>query len=133
MPKSATERMKSEKQPKVAVLHSDFAGIKQGQKMFVGTPQIIDDYIRSIPYGEIWTISRLRNEIARRRKCDAMCPVSTAIFVRVSAQAALEQLENGVNLQELTPFWRIVEPDSKIAKWLSVDSQWIADQRAAEQ
>ena len=62
-----------------------------------------------------------------------MCPVSTSIFVRIAAQAALERLEAGADLSEVTPFWRLVEPDSKIAKKLSVDSQWIADRRAAEQ
>ena len=132
MPKTAREQLNADKTHKIAVLHADFAGIKKGQKMFVATPKIVDAYIKAIPAGETRTIARMRNELARRRKCDAMCPVSTAIFVRISAQAALEELDDGVDLADITPFWRIVEPDSKIAKKLSVDSQWIADQRAAE-
>lgn len=133
MPKTALERLNAKKEHKIAILHSDFAGIKKGQKMLVATPKIVDEYIQSIPEGETRTIMRMRNELARRRKCDAMCPVSTSIFVRIAAQAALERLEAGADLSEVTPFWRLVEPDSKIAKKLSVDSQWIADRRAAEQ
>lgn len=133
MGKTATERLNAPKKHKVTILHTDFAGMKKGQKMLVATPKIVDDYIQKIPYGETRSIERMRNEMARRRKCDAMCPVSTAIFVRISAQAALEQLETGASLADVTPFWRLVDPDSKIAKKLNVDSQWIAEQRAAEQ
>lgn len=133
MGKTATERLNTAKDSKTVVLHADFAGIKKGQKMFVGTPKIIDTYIRNIPYGETRTIARLRNEIARRRKCDAMCPVSTAIFIRIAAEAALERLNAGADLETVTPFWRLVEPDSKIARKLLVDDTWIADRRAAEQ
>ncbi len=133
MGKTATERLNEPKTHKVTILHTDFAGMKKGQKMFVGTPKMVDDYIQKIPYSETRSIERLRNEMARRRKCDVMCPVSTAIFVRISAQAALEQLEGGASLSEVTPFWRLVAPDSRIAKKLNVDSRWIAEQRAAEQ
>ncbi len=133
MPKTAEERLNADKKHKIVILPSDFAGIKKGQKMFVATPKIVDEYIRRIPVGETRSITRMRNELARRRKCDGMCPVSTAIFVRIAAQAALERLEAGADLADVSPFWRIVEPESKIAKKLSVDSQWIADRRAAEQ
>lgn len=133
MGKTATERLNAPAKHKITILHTDFAGMKKGQKMLVGTPKIVDDYIRKIPYGETRTIARMRNEMARRRRCDAMCPVSTAIFVRISAQAALEQPETGGALSEVTPFWRLVEPDSKVAKKLNIDSQWIAEKRIAEQ
>ena len=97
MPKTAREQLNADKTHKIAVLHADFAGIKKGQKMFVATPKIVDAYIKAIPAGETRTIARMRNELARRRKCDAMCPVSTAIFVRISAQAALDQFLGVLN------------------------------------
>jgi hypothetical protein len=121
------------KAPKVVVLEKDFAGIKAGSKLFVATPQIIDDYIRCIPAGETRTIERLRNELAREHQCTATCPVSTAIFIRISAESALEELTEGKPLPAVAPFWRLVDPDSKVAKRLTVDSEWIAAQRAAEQ
>ncbi len=133
MAKTATERLNQKKQPKKVVLEKDFAGIKAGQRMLVGTPKMVDEYIRKVPFGETRTMPRLRNELARRNRCNASCPVSTAIFVRIAAEAAVEALDNGASPSDVTPFWRVVGPEDKIAKKLSVDSQWISQQRAGEQ
>lgn len=132
MPKSATERLQEEKQPKMVVMDKDFAGIKAGQKMLVGTPQMIDAYIKKIPYGETKSIPAFRDDLARKNKCEATCPVSTSIFIRIAAEAALEALEAGSNISEITPFWRVVGPEDKIATKLNVDSEWIAHQRDSE-
>ena len=133
MAKTATERLLAKKAPKKVVLDKDFAGIKAGQRMLVGTPQMIDRYIRKIPSGETRTLHRLRNELARRNKCDATCPVSTSIFVQVASQAAIESMEAGTPVSEITPFWRVVGPDDKIAAKLSVDRKWIELQRELEE
>jgi len=34
---------------------------------------------------------------------------------------------------DVAPFWRLIDPDSKVAVRLTVDYEWIAAQRAAEQ
>jgi hypothetical protein len=34
---------------------------------------------------------------------------------------------------DVAAFWRLIDPDSKVAARLTVDSEWIAAQRAAEQ
>ena len=132
MAKTAAERLQADKKPKQVVLDKDFAGVKKGQKLFVSTPQIVDDYIKKIPYGETRTIQRMRKEMARRRKCDASCPVSTSIFIRISAQAAIDELNQGKTMEEVTPFWRVLEPDDKISKKLNIDSEWIQFQRESE-
>ncbi|MFN4102134.1 MAG: hypothetical protein ACK4GT_20420 [Pararhodobacter sp.] len=113
-------------------LEFDFAGIKSGSLMFVATPDILAAYIRQIPYGETRTIIAMRREIARRRRCDAMCPVSTAIFLRQIAEAALRDLADGQSLSDVTPFWRLISSDDKIAKRLPVDPAWIDTQRDLE-
>jgi hypothetical protein len=120
------------KQAKVVVLEKDFAGIKAGSKLYVATPKVIDQYIRSVPSGQARTIERLRNELARKNRCTATCPVSTAIFVRISAEAALEELAEGKSLNEVAPFWRVIDPDSKLAARLTVGPDWVATQRAVE-
>jgi hypothetical protein len=127
------DKLNQPKQPKRVVLDTDFAGIKAGTKLFVGTPLLIDGYIRAIPCGATRTIERMRRDLARKHQCEATCPVSTAIFIRMSAEAALEEISEGVTVNDVAPFWRVVEPDSKIAKRLSVDSKWIATQREMEQ
>ena len=133
MAKSATEKLNEKKNPKKVLLEKDFAGIRAGQRMLVATPKMVDNYIREIAYGETRNIPRLRDELALRNKCDATCPVSTAIFVRIAAQASIDAMEDGAPVSEITPFWRVVGPDDKIAKKLSVDSEWIRRQRESEQ
>ncbi|MEM9331000.1 MAG: hypothetical protein AAGA53_06720 [Pseudomonadota bacterium] len=129
---SACDKLRRKKSPKKVRLEYDFAGIKTGQMMFVGTPMIVDAYIRKIPLGTTRTVVAMRNELARRNKCDATCPVSTAIFVRMVAEAALEELEAGKTSAEIAPFWRVIEGKDKIAKKIKVDPDWIDLQRASE-
>jgi hypothetical protein len=130
--KTWRDKRDAEKQPKRVRLEADFAGVKAGQMLFVGTPRLIDDYLRSIPRGETRSIERLRRELARAHRCDATCPVSTAIFLRIAAEAAWEDLENGRPVEAVTPFWRAIEPDSTIARKLRADSRFIEQQRALE-
>ena len=132
MAKSAREKLAQKKEPKKVVLGGDFSGIKAGQKMFVATPQIVADYIQKIPHGETRTIERMRKDIARRRKCDASCPVSTAIFVRIAAEAAIEDMDDGKTPADVIPFWRLISSNDKVAKKLNIDSAWIDQQRAQE-
>ena len=92
----------------------------------------IEDYIRAIPEGEHRTVPGMRRELARRNRCDASCPVSTAIFTRMSAEAAIEQPDAGRSADDVAPFWRILRPEDTIAKKLPLDGDWIAQRRALE-
>jgi hypothetical protein len=130
--KNWSDKVRQERALKRVLLEADFAGIKAGNMLFVGTPEILEDYVRAVPRGEVRTIERMRREIARRHRCDAMCPVSTAIFLRMVAEAAWEQIEAGKDLDDVVPFWRVIEPGSTLAKKLRVDSRWIAMQREVE-
>ncbi len=129
---SACQKMQRKKAPKKVLLEFDFAGIKSGQMMFVGTPMIVDAYIRSIPSGQTRPIRALRNELARRNKCDAMCPVSTSIFIRMVSEAAIEEMTEGKSVSEVAPFWRVLTSDEKITKKLSIDPYWLDEQRSLE-
>jgi hypothetical protein len=125
-------KLNAKKLPKRVKLDKDFAGIKAGSMLFIGTPQIIDTYLRNVPVGETRTIERMRRELARKNDCDATCPVSTAIFLRISAQAAIEQINAGKALADVSPFWRVIEAQSTIASKLPIDSHWITHQREIE-
>lgn len=129
---NAREKLKRKKAPKKVELDYDFAGIKAGQMMFVGTPMIVDEYIRKIPFGSTRTIVALRNELARRNKCDVTCPVSTAIFIRMVGEAALEDLAEGKKPDEVAPFWRVLEGKDKITGKLNVEPDWVDQQRTME-
>lgn len=126
------ENFRKMRSPKKVVLSSDFAGVKAGQTLYIGTPQIIADYISAIPLGQTASINKMRNQLARRHKCDAMCPASTAIFTRIVAEYALEEISEGKSVSEVIPFWRVVESSDKLAKKLPIDSAWIDEQRNLE-
>lgn len=126
---TACQKLHKKKSPKKVKLEFDFAGIKAGQMMFVGTPLLIDSYIHGIPHGETRAIPALRNELARRNKCDASCPVSTSIFIRMVAEAALEEMSEGRTVSEVAPFWRVLEGGDKITRKLAVDPGWVDQQR----
>jgi hypothetical protein len=120
----AAKMQKSRKQ-KLVVLDKPFAGIPAGSTLLVATPALVAKYIDEIPRGETRTVVRMRNELARRHRAQATCPVSTGIFLRIVAEASLEALASGKGADEVTPFWRVVEPTSALAKKLSCDEAFL--------
>lgn len=125
-------RTPKKKEPKRVVLETRFAGIPAGAILYVATPEIIADYVRVIPPGETRSIEQMRRDLAKKNKADATCPVSTAIFLRSVAEVSLKQMSEGASSDSVTPFWRVVEPGTPIAKRLNLDADWIAGVRAAE-
>ena len=132
MPKTAAERLKESKPEKRVVLDKDFAGVKAGQMLYVANPKVVDQYVRGIPAGQSRSIVQMREDLAKRRGADATCPVSTAIFLRISAQAAIDELEGGRPIKDIAPFWRVLRASDKITAKLSIDRQWIDTQRTLE-
>ncbi|NBJ09627.1 hypothetical protein GR304_01740 [Microvirga sp. SYSU G3D207] len=118
--------------PKVEPVDKSFAGLKLGQMMLVATPRIVRDYIAAIPRGQARSIVQMRDDLARAHKAEVTCPMTTGIFVRIASEAALEDLSSGKTLDEITPFWRIVDSRSPTAKKLSCGPDFIAARRAAE-
>jgi hypothetical protein len=113
------KRFQTAKPPKVVTLHTDFAGIKTGMAMLISSPEDIAGYVVRIPHGQTRTIARLRTDMSRAAGAEAMCPVTAAIYLRIVAETALRDIAEGKDLDEVVPFWRVVEPTSKIAGKLS--------------
>ena len=57
-------------------------------KMLVATPLIVDAYIRKILRGHSTSYLTMREDLAREYEADKNCPVSTGIFLGISAEAA---------------------------------------------
>ena len=100
--------------------------------MLVGTPRLVDDYTRSVPEGESRTVARMRADLARQHDADIAGPLSTSIFARIAAEAAPEELRSGRSAAEVTPFWRVVDEKSTVAKKLSCGQEFIEIQRRLE-
>ena len=132
MAQTAIERLNKAKSPKVVILEKDFAGIRAGSSMFLATPKIVDEFINKMPQGRFITMPELRADLAIEYDCDATCPVSTAIFLRVVAEAALEHLEQGATTADITPLWRVVAPGDKVSARLPIDQKWLEARRQEE-
>jgi len=130
--KTAREKLAVKKDIKKVLMEKAFGGIKTGEMMLVATPQMVDAYIRDIPHGAARTLPELRQELAHSEGCHGTCPMSTSIFVRMVAEAALEDLAEGKPVSEISPFWRVITSEDKIAKRLNLDPAWIDEQRALE-
>lgn len=115
--------------PRVVVLDAPFAGVPAGARMLISSPGEIAAYVARIPHGQSRTIARLRSDLARQAKAAAMCPVTTAIYLRVVAEVALADLAAGKTLGDVIPFWRVIEPESKIAARLSCGAAGVAHLR----
>ena len=53
-------------------------------------------------------------------------------FLRIVSEASYEELNSGKNIKEITPFWRIVNPKSNLAKKLACGINFIKIQREIE-
>jgi hypothetical protein len=58
---TACQNFEKKRLPKKVMLSADFAGVKAGTMLYVGTPHIVADYISKIPVGETCSIEKLRN------------------------------------------------------------------------
>ena len=117
---------------KIKTSTKSFADIEEGSKMLVATPLIIDSYIKKIPFGTVINLSTLRDDLAHEFQVDTTCPVAAAIFFKIVANASYEELSLGIDISEVAPFWRVVDPDSKLAKKLNCGIEFIINQRINE-
>ncbi|RLI74639.1 hypothetical protein DRO97_05505 [Archaeoglobales archaeon] len=107
--KTWKEKLEKKMEPKVV-------DDKKGRgKMFVPTPLLVDELIRSTPRGKLITIAQIREKLAKEYNADLTCPLATGWFIRIAAEAAEEDLrERGKNLAEITPYWRVIKPDGSL-------------------
>lgn len=130
--KTWIEKRDLTKEAKVEVLDKDFADMKVGEKMLVATPQIVDAYIRHIPKGKEGSLLQMRKDLAAEYHADKTCPVTSGIFLRIAAEAAYEEYENGKAISKITPFWRIINEKSPAAKKLTFGTAFLLEQRKKE-
>ena len=130
--KTWIEKRDCDKSYKIKPIDKKFADIPEGSKMFIPTPRIIDDYIKHIPFGKLTELSTMRSDLATDYQADKTCPVTTGIFLRIVSEASYEELKSGKGIEEVTPFWRIVNPKSKLANKLECGAEFINKQRGNE-
>ena len=132
MAKSWKEKFFSIKNFEIKTIQKNFWGHVAGSKMLIPTPLIIQEYINHIESGKISEVKIMRNDLAIEYQADKTCPVTTGIFLRIVSEASFEELNEGKDIQKVTPFWRIVNPKSKLAEKLECGIDFIEKQRENE-
>jgi hypothetical protein len=130
--KTWTEKLHCDKEPKIKRIDFNFADIPANSNMFIATQQIIDNYIKQIPKGKIVSVQTMRKDLAIETKADYTCPVTTEIFLRIVAEANFEKYQQTNSIKSITPFWRVVEPNSTLSEKLTFGKDFIIKQRQAE-
>ena len=126
--KTWLDKLNEKKEPKIKRIDIDFADIPAGSNMFIATPKLIDAYIQQIGIGKRIDIKTLRKDLAIEHNADYTCPVTTGIFLRIVAEANYEKLQHGKRVEEITPFWRVIEPKSVLAKKLTFGQEFLLQQ-----
>ena len=98
----------------------------------MATPEIVRDYIAAIPKGQTRSVKQMREELAKNHRASVTCPTSSGIFVRIVSESALADLQEGKSLKKITPFWRLVDPDSPAAHKISCGPDFILDRLREE-
>jgi hypothetical protein len=130
--KTWKEKLASAKPAHISVLEKAFGGVPAGARLAISSPADIAKLLAKSKPGETFTIPDLRGKIAAQMKADAACPVTTSIFLRIVAEAALEDLEAGADASKVTPFWRAIDPNTPLAAKLSCGAAGLARLRKAD-
>jgi hypothetical protein len=93
---------------------------------------MVRDYMKSIRKGSSRSIEEMRIAFAKSHKADGTCPLTSSIFARIAAEAALEEMVAGKPANKITPFWRLINEKSPIARKLSCGAEFVAKMRRAE-
>ena len=130
--KSWQEKLHPDREAEIEVTTKKFADIPSGSSMLIATPLIVDQYIRQIPRGHFSDIRQIRKDLAAEYHAQYTCPVTTGIFIRIVAEAAFEEYENGKALSQITPFWRALSAKSPSARKLSFGMNFLLEQQRKE-
>ncbi|TIM29560.1 MAG: hypothetical protein E5Y63_15025 [Mesorhizobium sp.] len=100
--------------------------VVEGQPMLVPTARQVDDFIRSIPEGVAMDVRAIEHG------AEVTCPVTIGYHLRTVAEAANEDLERGMTLSDIAPFWRVLDAKTPTTGKLSFGAAFVAAQRKRE-
>src|SRR5215510_13110182 len=133
MPKTWLEKFNAPQKHEVKPAPMDIAGMKKGEIMLIPTPKIIDAFIAKIPRGTSMDVKTFRDRLARKYKAEVTCPITTGFHLRAVAEVALEKLNGGAKVSEITPFWRVLDETAPTTARLSCGVGFVKKQRKAEE
>ncbi len=124
--------MLSPAEASVVVVDRPMLGVGAGGRVLISTPARFKALIDAIPWGQERGLPDMREELAREAGVDAVCPLTSGIFLRIVCEAAWDEHLAGRPIGEVTPFWRVVRAGSALGKKLACGEAFLREARAAE-
>lgn len=78
----------------------------------IPAPKEVDEIMKKVPKGKLVTINQIRQMLASKHEATIGCPLTTGIFARISAEAAMEEALEGK--KRITPYWRTLKSDGEL-------------------
>jgi len=85
---------------------------KLGDTMLIPAPIEVDAMMKKVPNGKLITINEIRAALAKKHGTTISCPMTTGIFSRIAAEAAVESSSEGK--KDITPYWRTLKAGGEI-------------------
>jgi alkylated DNA nucleotide flippase Atl1 len=98
--------------PKVVHLKGKALRKWKVKTLAIPSPREVFSLISKVPVGKIATISTLQSAVGRKHSAEMGCPVTTGIFVWISAHAS-EEIE-AKHPGSGAPYWRIIKSDGSL-------------------
>jgi len=105
-PKSPREKLERQGLPKVV------DNPRGRGRMLIPSPLDVDALVRRVQRGKLASVDQIRERLARDFEADLTCPLTTGIFLRIAAEAAVEDASRGE--RDITPYWRVIKGDGSL-------------------
>jgi alkylated DNA nucleotide flippase Atl1 len=106
------EKMENPNLPKVVKVSGKKKRLYGEDTMLVPHPRDVEAVIRKVRRGRLITVGQIRQNLAGKFQTDSTCPLTTGIFIRLTAEAAEEEAREGK--RKITPYWRVIKEDGSL-------------------
>jgi hypothetical protein len=107
--KSAVLKRDQAAAPEVKTLTEQKGSNYPPGRMLIASPLAVQEELAKVPPGRVIAAPVLRAQLARRFGADYTCPITTGIFLRIVAEAALEEARD-----HEVPAWRVVSENGAL-------------------
>lgn len=110
-------------------MHS-VGGVRVPQAMLIPTRGMVAAKIAAVPKGKRGDLGTIRAELAREAGAEATCPVTVQRHMRAIAEESVAGFTGKAD--DVTPFWRVVDPERPNARRLAGGAEFIRARQAEE-
>lgn len=95
--------------PKIQII-TDQKSVEKygGNKMYFAPPIDYDKIMKTVPFGKVMTVGKIREYFATKNNADFTEPITAGIFVSIAAWASEQRS------QDPTPYWRTLKANGEL-------------------